>query len=140
MQQPPSDQGPGAAIAGSWEVRVRPDGIEPGFVNLSTFLPGGGLINSVSGQTGHGSWSWVGGDAYALTLIFSELDEVGQETSRSTVMATLTLAADGDRFAGPYVNVLPMEGQESTPSAWREQPMAGAFVSSRCPRVEPCSA
>ncbi len=105
MQRSPSDPATGAAIIGSWEVVVRPDGIEQGFVHLRTFLPGGGLISSVGGQTGHGSWAWTGGDNYALTLIHSDLDEAGQETERSTVMATFTVAADGARVEGPYVNV-----------------------------------
>ncbi len=105
---PPSSttSDPAAAIVGSWEVAVRPDALGRTFVNLSTFVPGGGLINSVGGHTGHGTWAWTDGSSYAMTIVLSDLDEEGQETARSTVTATLTLAPDGASFEGPYVNVV----------------------------------
>ncbi len=106
MPSPSATPEPGTAIIGSWEVAVRPDGFGRAFVNLSTFVPGGGVINSVGGHTGHGTWAWTDGSSYAITIALSDLDEEGQETARSTVTATLTLAPDGTSFEGPYVNVV----------------------------------
>ncbi len=91
------------ALVGSWTVDVQVKG-GPSFVNISSFMPGGVAINtSGRGHTWHGAWARTGEGEYGVTFVSIDWDGEGGASGRGTIRTTLTLGADGDTFAGPYV-------------------------------------
>jgi len=89
-------------IVGSWMVTAQlADGFS--FVNVTTVMPGGVLINtSDDGPAGHGAWARTGDGAYAFTFVAPDFDDDGSLEGLVTVRAEATLGADGDTFAGPF--------------------------------------
>jgi hypothetical protein len=90
-----------AAIVGTWDVQVSPDGETP-FPALLTFNRGGGLVETESEApgTGLGSWKRVGDDRYVLafkTFIFSPTGEPG-----GWVVVRSQVTLDDDTLSGPF--------------------------------------
>jgi hypothetical protein len=98
---PPGHHHKSAAIVGTWDVQVTPDG-QATFPALLTFNRGGGLVETESDQpgTGLGAWKRTGATTYALafkTFIFTPTgDPGGWVVVRSTVTMT------DDTLSGPF--------------------------------------
>ena len=91
-------------LEGSWEVSVIPNGGNP-IVDLATFSPGGGLVNSdpdPSLSTGHGTWLKTGSHRYAITFVHFLRDRQGSPLGTVKVRAEVTLDQQTDTFSGPF--------------------------------------
>jgi hypothetical protein len=98
---PPGHHQRSAAIVGTWDVQVTPDG-QATFPALLTFNRGGGLVETESDApgTGLGAWKRTGATTYALafkTFIFTPTGDPGGWV---VVRANVTLT--DDTLSGPF--------------------------------------
>jgi len=89
------------AIVGSWTINAQGDGFS--FVNLTSFLPGGVVINtSDEGPAGHGAWMRTADGIYALTIVAPDFDDDGSLEGLVTVRSAVTLGPDDATFTGSF--------------------------------------
>jgi hypothetical protein len=71
-----------------------------------TFTPTGGLVATITDSqltTGHGSWVRTGDRTFAVTILFSQFDGLGNFVGTLKARATLTLSGTAPEFTGdPY--------------------------------------
>jgi hypothetical protein len=104
-------------IVGSWRVSLTVDGAMDQESALDTFTADGTVLASVKpvspappgapfGQIFaslmHGSWTVVGPNQVALTLVRLQTDENGNYLGTVTVPAVLDMNSDGQRLSGPF--------------------------------------
>jgi hypothetical protein len=88
-------------IVGTWLVAVTPSEGQP-LQAMVIFAPGGGVIETESGDqgTGIGSWRALDGGRVAVTFQRFEFDAQGAYVGRAVVRTEI--AVSGDQFTGPY--------------------------------------
>jgi hypothetical protein len=95
------DQQKAAAIVGTWDVTVTPDG-QPQVSALLTLTRGGGLIETESDfpGTGLGSWNRIGPDRYAFAIKTFNFKPTGEPNGWVIVRSRVTLS--GGTLSGPF--------------------------------------
>jgi hypothetical protein len=113
-----------AAIVGTWNVQVSPDGQAP-FTALLSFNRGGTLVETESDQpgTGLGSWKRIGPDRFAVAFKTFFFSDTGEPAGAVVVRSVVTLKDDS--LSGPFKfdvldtagNVIPSESGSGTATA-----------------------
>jgi len=95
------DRQKGAAIVGTWDVRVTPDGQAP-FPALLTFTRGGGVVETESDApgTGLGSWKRISDNQFAVAFKSFFFTETGAPGGSVLVRTRVTL--EGNTLSGPF--------------------------------------
>jgi len=114
---PPSSE---PSFAGAWRVSITPDG-GPMFGGVSTYAADGTIVSSVlpvqpampSGSSGvsfasagHGLWVATEEGSADLVIVHLRADGDGAFIGTMTIRAAITLAADGQTFAGEFVRTV----------------------------------
>jgi hypothetical protein len=93
--------GQAARIAGTWDVKVTPDGAPP-FAALVTFTRDGSVIETESDMpgTGLGSWKRIGHNRFAFAFKTFEFSATGDANGYVVVRAVVTLSHG--TLSGPF--------------------------------------
>lgn len=118
----------GEAIVGAWRTTVTIPGGAP-FVNLTTFLSGGIVLNAFPTPspappgashklefftTAVGSWAAGAHDTVSMAFETLGVDENGTALGSHVISATVTVAADGAGWSGPFtLAVLDPSGKQT---------------------------
>ncbi len=104
-------------VVGSWRLNLTVTGAMDQEAALDTFTADGTLIASVKPVSPappgapfdhiftslmHGSWTAVGPDQVALTIIRLQTDEGGNYLGTVTVRAVIDVSGEGQRLSGPF--------------------------------------
>jgi hypothetical protein len=97
----PRDHQQEATIAGTWDVKVSPDGDAP-LTAVLTLTRDGGVIETESDQpgTGQGSWKQTGPDSFVLafkTYVFTETGDPG-----GSVLVRVEVELSDGTLSGPF--------------------------------------
>ena len=107
-------------IVGAWRATVTVTG-EASFLNLTTFLPGGIVLNAFPTPnpappgarhklefftTAVGSWEAVEKDQVALRFETLGVDENGTPIGSHVITATVTLSDDSKDWSGPFTLIV----------------------------------